>query len=102
MWLTTWKLKDAVNNIEIKILLTKGNLKYVCLRDAVSGKATLSKQFCLPSENGSTLKGKNLLKLVANSFLLEKTPFPKELEMQEKGNHKIYLPYQITESLQGS
>ena len=39
--------------------------------DALSGKATLSKIVFLPSEKGSTLKGKNLLPLGANSFLLE-------------------------------
>ena len=30
---------------------------------SLSGEATLSKLFCLPSETGSTLKGKNLLPL---------------------------------------
>ena len=34
----------------------------------ISRKATLSKLFCLPSENGSTLKGKNLLSLVVICF----------------------------------
>ena len=29
--------------------------------DTLSGNATLPKLFCLPSEKGSTLKGKNLL-----------------------------------------
>ena len=29
--------------------------------DTLSGEATLSKWFCLPSEKGSTLKGENLL-----------------------------------------
>ena len=29
--------------------------------DTLTGEATLSKMFCLPSENGFTLKGKNLL-----------------------------------------
>ena len=33
----------------------------------------------VPSANGSTLKGKNLLPLGANSFLLERTPFQKVL-----------------------
>ena len=32
---------------------------------------TVSKVFCLPSEKGSTLKGKNLLPVGANSFYLE-------------------------------
>ena len=43
----------------------------------------LSKLFYLPSEKVSTLKGKNLLPLGANSFLLEKTPFHKGLGVQE-------------------
>ena len=41
----------------------------------LSDKETLSKLFCLLSEKGSSLKGKNLLPLRANSFLLEKTSF---------------------------
>ena len=40
--------------------------------------ATLSKSFCFPSEKGSTLKGKNLLPLGANSLLLEEIPLQKE------------------------
>ena len=36
-----------------------------------SGDASLLKLFCLPSEKSSTLKGKNLLPLGANSILLE-------------------------------
>ena len=35
------------------------------------GETALSKSFCLPSEKGSTLKGKNLLPMGVNSFLLE-------------------------------
>ena len=38
---------------------------------------------CLASEKWSILKGKNLLPVGANSFLLEKTPFQKVLDMQE-------------------
>ena len=47
--------------------------RYTYLRgiDTLSGKTTLSRWFCLPSEKGSTLKGKNLLPMGANSFLLE-------------------------------
>ena len=42
--------------------------------DTLRWKATLSKLFCFHSENGSALKGKNLLP-GANSFLLEQTRF---------------------------
>ena len=38
--------------------------------DTPSREGTV-KLFCFPSEKGSTLKGKNLLPLGANSFLLE-------------------------------
>ena len=48
---------------------------------AFSGEITQSKLFCLPSERGgggagveSTLKGKNLLFLAANYFLLKWAP----------------------------
>ena len=51
--------------------------------DTLSREKTLSKQFYLPSEKGSTLKGKNLLPLGANSFLLEQTPFQKGYGKQE-------------------
>ena len=37
--------------------------------DTLSREATLSICFCLPSDIGSTLKGKNLLLLEAKSFL---------------------------------
>ena len=43
--------------------------------DPLSGQATLSNLFCLPSEKGSTLnmlKGTHLLPLGPNAFLLEK------------------------------
>ena len=43
--------------------------------------STLSKLYCLLSENGSILKGKNLLPLGANSFFLELTPFQKGLRV---------------------
>ena len=39
--------------------------------DALSREVTLSNCFCLSFEEGSILKGKNLLPLGANSFLLE-------------------------------
>ena len=43
----------------------------------LSGKVTVKIDMS-PSENGSTLEGKDLLPLGANSFLLEQTPFQKE------------------------
>ena len=50
----------------------------------LSREATLLKLFCLPSEKRSILKGKNLLPLGANSFLLEKTSSQKCLGAQER------------------
>ena len=58
----------------------------VCVRMTVremamlSGEATV-KLFYLPSGKGSNLKGKNLLSLGANSFLLEYTPFQKGIDV---------------------
>ena len=40
------------------------------------------KLLILLSEKGSTLKRKNLLPVEANSLLLEKTPFQKEIDEQ--------------------
>ena len=51
--------------------------------DTLIREATLSNCFCLPSEMGSTLKGKNLLPLGPDSFLLEQTPFWKGLRVQK-------------------
>ena len=42
-------------------------------------------------ESGSTLKGKNLLVKGANSFFLEKTPFPKGLDVQESKREVINM-----------
>ena len=48
---------------------------YVCIIlmrvDMLSGETTLVSCFYFPSEKGSTIKGKNLLPMGANSFLLE-------------------------------
>ena len=46
----------------------------------------------LPSENGSTLKGKNLLPLGANSFLLDSFSEGEWCIGKPTGSHKIYLP----------
>ena len=46
-------------------------------------EATMWKLFCVPSEKGSILIEKNLLRMGANSFLLEKTPFQKRIGVQE-------------------
>ena len=48
----------------------------------------MQKLFCLPSEKASPLKGKNLLLLGANSFLLE-IPFQKGVDMRESKEKKI-------------
>ena len=51
--------------------------------DTLSGETALTKCFFyLPSEMGSTLKGKNLLPLGANSFLVEESPFQKGFVVQ--------------------
>ena len=49
------------------------NLSIACLRgmDTLSWESILFELCCLPFEKGFTLKGKNLLPLGANSFLLE-------------------------------
>ena len=57
------------------------------IRNSSYGEGKLSKLFCFPSEKWSTLKGKNLLLLGPNSFLLEKTPFQKGIDVQ-KANRK--------------
>ena len=41
--------------------------------DTDSEKTSLSKQFCFPSEKGSTLKDNNLIAVRAKSFLLKLT-----------------------------
>ena len=53
-------------------------------------KAILSKLFCFPSKKGSTLKGKNLLSVRANSFLLESTHLRMEshVQIKQSGSHK--------------
>ena len=40
--------------------------------DEYSEETTFSRLFCLPLEKGSTLKGKSLLSMKANSFLLRR------------------------------
>ena len=57
-----------------------------------AGESTMSKLFFPPSENGSengsTLKGKNLLPKGANSYLLEQTLFLKGLDTR-KSKQKV-------------
>ena len=48
----------------------------------------MSKLFCLPSEKGSTLKGKNLLPEEANSSLLE-DPLSEGDWYADKQNRKL-------------
>ena len=71
--------------------------------DTLSGVAILSKLFCLPSEKGSTLTGKNLLPMGANSFLLEWTPFQKGFGVQEskpKVTKVVSLVEKVTRCIQ--
>ena len=56
--------------------------------DTLSWETTLSKFFWLPSEKGSTPKGKNLLPMGANSFLLEQIHLQKGL-VEQKSKQKI-------------
>ena len=65
------QLKDGRERIMLARLGLKGN--------GYTSEDDISIRFCFPSEKGSTLKGKNLLPLGANSFLLELNPFQKGL-----------------------
>ena len=56
----------------------------------------------LPSGKGSSIKGKNLLPVGANSFLLEKTPFQKLMCQNQRGSHNSYFPLKITAGNQPS
>ena len=58
--------------------------------DTLSREKTLSALFCLPPEKGSNLKGKNLLPLGANSFLLKLIPF-------QKGSNMLESKQEVTE-----
>ena len=53
--------------------------------DTLLGEETQTKLFYFPSENGSTLKGKNLLPMGANAFLSEWATFRKGF-MSRKAN----------------
>ena len=55
--------------------------------NTLSGVVTMF--FCLPSEKGSILKGRTLLPLGADAFLLEKTQFKKGMQT---GSHKSCFP----------
>ena len=46
--------------------------------DTFTRETTLAKLFLLPSEKGSSLKGKNLLPRGANSFIFRVDPYIKE------------------------
>ena len=63
-------IRERLSNlIRLSIKVYSGGL------DTLSREGTLSKLFFFPSENGSTLKGKDLLLRGANSFSLEQTKF---------------------------
>ena len=59
------------------LLSLKGN-------DTCSRETTLLKLFWFLSGKVSALKGKNLLPLGANSFLVEQTPFQKGLDVKKR------------------
>ena len=68
--------------------------------DTLSGVTTLSKLFLTPSENGSTLKGKNLLN-ESKFFPFRVDPFSEGdwcAGMQSE-SHKSCLPCKMTENL---
>ena len=60
----------------------------------LSGAATLSNCFSLPSEKGSNLKGKNLLPLGANSFLSKETLFQNGLYVQRSRQLQKLFPFE--------
>ena len=73
-------MKVDICNIDIKanmyLNIPKFNCKVYTLRVCVcvwggGGGANLSKDFCVPSEKGFTLNGKNLLPVGETSFLSE-------------------------------
>ena len=51
--------------------------------DTPLGEVTLSCCSCVSSVKGSTLKGKNLLPIGANSFFLKLIPFQKRIDILE-------------------
>ena len=62
----------------------------------VQGRQFCQTFFCLPSEKGSTLNGKNLLAPLGSKFI----PFRADLFLErtscvgrQTGSHKSYLPY---------
>ena len=65
------------------------SVKHLKESDNFSVEMTLSNMVCLPPEKGSTLKGKNVPPLGANSFLLEQTPFQKEFDVHESNQEVI-------------
>ena len=66
--------------------------------DTHSGGGNSISLFCffIPSEKGSTLKGKNLLPLGANSFLLGQTPFQKSPGVKESKEEDIKFGFPLT------
>ena len=74
--MTTGVMKLHILGQKLGLALFKGI-------DPFSGVVPLPKQFSLPSEKDCALKGKNLLPVGANSFLLEQTPFQKETDVHE-------------------
>ena len=73
-------------------------LPYLRGMNTLSGETTLSKLFCLPSEKGSTLKGKNLLPIGSKFFPFRVDPFLEGAWCTENqiGTHKSYLPFKMT------
>ena len=49
----------------------------------------------VPSEKGSTLKGKNLLPMGANCFLLEQTLFQKQAKKANKNFDRLASPLKV-------
>ena len=69
--------------------------------ETLSRETTWSELYRLPSEKGSTLKGKNFLPWGANSFLLEQTPSEEGLPLQESKQDLTVLVLNNTSTLVG-
>ena len=68
---TDINISCTINTLQLKIKAMRTNFCPLRGMDTLSGEKTLSDLFYLPSEKGSTLKGKNFLPLGENSFFLE-------------------------------
>ena len=73
-------------------------LPYLRGMNTLSVETTLLKLLCLPSEKGSTPKGKNLLPIGSKFFPFSVDPFLEGTWCagNQTGTHKSYLPFKMT------